>query len=499
MKFIKNNIGYLSLFILLFLFNLFCIIDSKVAITDQHKILIFIVSIILEITLVILYYYMDKKKIAIHNKFLVSAIFLGTLYMLVIPITRVPDEFNHFLRAYEISEGHLISKQDSETLHGGRELSTSFSDMQINNYEQLGKVLMEKQAGTNQFYYFSNTSLYSPICYLPQTIGILLGKALNLPFTIQAYMGRIVNFMVYLAIMYLSIKYIPFKKNLILMVSLLPITIQESMSLSPDALTIAISIALISFVLYMKYSKKGEMNNKEISLMIMLPLILALCKIVYVPLSLLLFLIPKEKFGTLKRKKLIIIFTIILAIVINLFWTSQVSKFLDAHINNSSSREQISYILHNPFEYAKICFRTLDKHAEFYIFGLMGKFLSYYDVILYAPYIYASMALLCILLFGNSEKEKIFEIKSKVLMGIIFSSIVVLILTSIYVQWTSLKYKYIDGVQGRYFIPIILLLGLILSNKKIKVNMDMSNKFILLFIGMENVMALIALISNFSI
>lgn len=129
----------------------------------------------------------------------------------------------------------------------------------------------------------------------------------------------------------------------------------------------------------------------------------------------------------------------------------------------------------------------------------MGKFLSYYDVILYAPYIYASMALLCILLFGNSEKEKIFEIKSKVLMGIIFSSIVVLILTSIYVQWTSLKCKYIDGVQGRYFIPIILLLGLILSNKKIKVNMDMSNKFILLFIGMENVMALIALISNFSI
>ena len=67
-------------------------------------------------------------------------------------------------------------------------------------------------------------------------------------------------------------------------------------------------LLLISFIFYLK-EKKGLLNIREKLLIIILPIIIALCKIVYLPVCLLLFLIPKEKFGSLKKKN-IFIFTL---------------------------------------------------------------------------------------------------------------------------------------------------------------------------------------------
>src|SRR5215469_6280293 len=41
------------------------------------------------------------------------ALVIGTAYALVVPPLQVPDEFAHFMRAFEISEGHLVSPAQS--------------------------------------------------------------------------------------------------------------------------------------------------------------------------------------------------------------------------------------------------------------------------------------------------------------------------------------------------------------------------------------------------
>ena len=46
-----------------------------------------------------------------------------------------------------------------------------------------------------------------------------------------------------------------------------------------------------------------DINKKDIAVLITMTLIVSLCKIVYVPLALLLFVLPKEKFSSLKSKK----------------------------------------------------------------------------------------------------------------------------------------------------------------------------------------------------
>ena len=103
---------------------------------------------------------------------------------------------------------------------------------------------------------FTNTSLYSFVCYIPQAIGIFTARLLNLPILYWDYMARLFNFALFTLFIYISINIIPYKKNIIMFICLLPITIQSAISISADSLTIGSAILLISYTLYLNKMKK---------------------------------------------------------------------------------------------------------------------------------------------------------------------------------------------------------------------------------------------------
>ena len=70
----------------------------------------------------------------------------------------------------------------------------------------------------------------------------------------------------------------------------------------PDVLETAMSSFYIAYILHLKYNDDiKELNVKKKVGLVLSTIVISLCKIVYVPLCLLLFLIPKEKFGTLRK------------------------------------------------------------------------------------------------------------------------------------------------------------------------------------------------------
>lgn len=289
--------------------------------------IVLLVIVIIEVIVAIFLYITKIHNWKIENIYLVIAILTGIFYMTLIPVGLVPDEKSHFLRAYEIADGHLVSDKDEEGV-GGRvypkELKEVIADKTEFTYEDVFKNMSVRESNENEFLIFSNTSLYSFICYLPQSTGILLAKIVNLPPLLIAYVGRIFNFACFLILMYFGLKFIPCYKNLFMFIALLPITMQEAVSLSPDALTIATSFSLISFVLYMINKKKGQMNKKELIIMSLLAIILSMCKIVYLPLCLLLFLIPNDRFKNKKDKYIKISLLAAFVILINIIWLSLV-------------------------------------------------------------------------------------------------------------------------------------------------------------------------------
>ena len=83
------------------------------------------------------------------------------------------------------------------------------------------------------------------------------------------------------------------------------------------------------------------------------------------------------------------------------------------------------------------------------------------------------LIILLLALFREENKIKINKKEKVFIIGIAIIMISIIFL-SLYLQWTATKYKiaykYIEGVQGRYFIPIAALL--IFINKKIKFDID---------------------------
>ena len=495
-----------SKFVLMFTSIIFLIISliyikllsSKLLLTDIKIIYysMYVVVIGFYIGLCYLIKYINRKNLPLEKQFLIFGIIFGICYSIIIPMWGTPDEPTHYLRANEISHGHLISlKEDNRVGNYLPENTHEIYELDVFNikYADIISKLGIKESKEYSFHGFANTALYSYVCYLPQSIGILIGRGLRLPMILGAYLGRLFNFMTWLFIIYMAIKYIPYGKRIVFMIAFLPMQLQEAISLSPDCLINSLSIGLIAYVIY-HMSKNKKLDMKDYLLGSMITIIISLLKIVYLPLCLLVLLIPKERFNSTKDKYIKIGILAAICVIVNLIWLKISSGFLIEFNEGVDSSLQVSGILSNPLNYIRIILHTYRLSSFLYLKQMLGSILGWYNI--------GTSGLMLLIYFFVmlyvSFKEKKVELKkySKMMFIFIMITIVVLISTSLYVQWTPVGYPEIQGIQGRYFLPI-LLLGLFLFTRNNK-NKDLFFRwdYIELFISIINIISLIALFAR---
>lgn len=500
LHYVKANYKYILFFLFFFVVNLFFFRKMYM---DRSKRNIFLLLIacfcIFEIVGAILIKILDKKQISIEKQFLICGVVLGMFYLLVLPIGTVPDESAHFRRAYEISEGHLVSDKNKDGV-GGRKLPTSISkvfsfDVKKINYKNVYDLISStKDKSKRSFQTFGNTSLYAAICYLPQTIGILVGRIFHLPMVLIAYLARLANLAFFLAVIYFSIKYIPIHKKLIMLITFLPISMQAAASCQPDALTTATAIALTSFTLY-KIKEKKQLTRNQNLLMCVLAVVMSMCKIVYIPICLILYLLPDEAFKSHKDKYIKITILGAIVVVINLIWLLISSTYLVEFQEGVNSALQAKNIILHPIRYCCVLFDTINQYGMYYFFTSFGSYLGYFNMILSEVYLFLYFFFMLYILFSEKTKDKLLTNKNRLLIAFIVLICILLIFTSIYVQWTAYKADIILGVQGRYFIPLFLLIALLLQALQISVKKENSQKYCFLILLMVNVYSIMTVIS----
>ena len=102
-------------------------------------------------------------------------------------------------------------------------------------------------------------------------------------------------------------------------------------------------------------------------------------------------------------------------------------------------------------------------------------------------FIYLTIVISAMLFLTKKEDEKIkVDLPTKIVVAIVFLSIIALIYTSVYVQWTPYKSTFIYGVQPRYFLPILILVALILDNDMIELKVKI-DRFLLTFLLFFNI------------
>lgn len=455
----------------------------------------------------ILFSIIGKKEFDLSKVFLFIAIPLGIIYMIISPLGRIPDENSHSRRAYELSLGYLITDVDEEKSEFGRMLPKELRFVELDNIsyniykEKIDSIYDANESGeenieTEEFLTFGNVAVYTFVSYVPQAIGIALSRIFTDNILVQMYTGRILNFAVYVAIMYFSLKIIPLKKLAVFMIAFLPIAMQQAASLSPDALTNSLSIFFVSYVLHLMY-REEKMARKDYIILAILSILVAIIKIIYLPLCALVFLIPDKKFDTRKKKWIILITIFIVSVILNLAWLKFANAKYPQAYHNANQKEQIAFVLQDPYRYITTCFRDVHLRLDFYLFGLCGRDMSYIDIDI--SYI-AVFTMLFLLVYSFIVEDEC-KIKPnwivKGFFALIFLAIVALLFTSEYLTWNPVGNYWVNGIQPRYFIPMLLLIAVISNLNNIKIEKKYDYRYIYMLIVSINLHAIITMVNIF--
>ena len=266
------------------------------------KSLVFLVIGAAAAVMLVIFAFLKRRQLRAEVVFAVVYIFMSICTLAAVPAFNSPDEYSHYLRSYEVSRGYLTSEGNggNDLFSYGRTFNSGlvpeFSAKDHVSLWDIGENADQRiDREKTQFYGFGNTALYAPTSYLPQAVGIRIADLFTDRPMVLAYAGRIANMLMFGLLFFFAIRLTPVGKNFLVLLGLVPVNIQSANSMSADALALALTVALAAFVLAMRYKQKEVMSRRQLIWMYVLTGFLCLCKVVYMPFCLLLFLIPKDK------------------------------------------------------------------------------------------------------------------------------------------------------------------------------------------------------------
>ncbi|HHJ9779059.1 TPA: DUF2142 domain-containing protein, partial [Streptococcus pyogenes] len=111
--------------------------------------------------------------------------------------------------------------------------------------------------------YIKGTNAYYSFSYIPQALGILVGNALDLPILLTYYFGRLCNLISYAMLAFIAIKLSGSFKQVIAVVTLLPMNIYLAASFNQDGFAIGLVLVTIGLFINLLSSKdKSNYNTK---------------------------------------------------------------------------------------------------------------------------------------------------------------------------------------------------------------------------------------------
>ena len=498
--------------------------------------------------------YLNITKFSIVKIYPVVMLIFGLGYMYVFPAMSAPDEIAHFISAYKISnkmlgkqatvkDGHVIIRAQDlwiEDVDGEYTFDKSKSEEEkvlIPEEGSHGKIISSKLEETsykvfygkgdsrsNNIYisfsgqnYEKAQSLHAPVntipsvYFLPAT-GITVARIMGLNSIYLVLFGRMANLILFILFGTLGIYFLPKFKEFIFLVSLLPTTIELAASYSYDAVMISSMIFFVSYVFFLAHEKE-EFDIKDLVIISLIAGLVLPCKMVYFPMLLMLFSIPLYKFkfrgkvdGKIKKEN--IAFFLTSAVVVLLSWVFAMylvnrSTVVGYSTSNTSSLEwageesyTIGYLLHNKLKAVKLFYNTLLLQLEYYHKTMFGAYLGHADDVVGIPYIgFLVLNIGMIFSVFGEAKEKQLLVKERVLTGISIFFVIFLVLLSMLIAWTPISSEFIEGVSGRYFIPVLLPLLMICRNNKIAIKDETKRNIIFLFI-LINAISLLKIFST---
>ena len=417
------------------------------------------------------FFFLWKRHTALQYVFLYFAIITVIACAFFIMPFQNMDEQAHFERSYAISEGDLLGQGNKYNWWGSTmprnifEFFEYFSvsdttNQKLSLYDTTAK--LEINYEDISFSNYVNAAVFAPTNYMFQGIGIFLTRLFTKNILTIYYGGRLFYSAVLILIFFAAISLVPQGKPLFLALCVSATAIQFRNAYSSDGLAIALIFLLLAFVLNKAANPNGRMKRKDYILMYTLLVFITLSKNTYVLSVLLLFLIPWKQFGTRKNYIRNIFLSAGLVAVLFIGWillAFPVQHVYQAALTwNVSSSDQIQYILSHPSVFFKIFINYFD--SEYILNQSFGVTASWADLQIGCNLSFLAFLLVIAAVFYDNEKapELLLSKGQRALLLLIAVGSALLISAALYTTWASVHAVKIDGLQPRYFFPLLPLL-----------------------------------------
>jgi len=389
--------------------------------------------------------------------FSIILLVFGTFLIFITPIGAGFDEDTHLGRIWEMSKGVLIPNQ---YLSKGPFYPYAFYQLSYRQDVNLNPISWETwqaQLGTkidwNNMINHKTRSIYFPTFYLPQAFIVgVLGRVLDMPVAIIYYCLRFSYLISFVIFTYLAIRIVPFGKWIMGLLSVSPMALIQASSISPDAINNGGCFLFIAWVLYLNSSaKKAAFSWRDWIITVIFVIMIATFKINSLPLLLLLFLIPRQKFGSKKNLIGFILITFLAVGVIYAGWNVLTSTNLNViSTGETSPSQQLIGIIKDPLHFINAMVYNLEtQYGRYYKEWVGVSGYGYWDMPAPVYWITPILVLIAILVEGT---ENILDGKKRFWIAIVFLAIYVLTITVFYLIYNPPDSIIIPGVQGRYFI-----------------------------------------------
>ncbi len=416
-------------------------------------------------------FYLFRKSIADKPErlFAILALSTGLLLCIFAPLmTGVAwDDQTHYIRsvAYlsEVTEADIVM----ENYAYQNSLNTSFSvEVTKERSDYLNETYQNRQlVYQNSYYDSADLTVYKGIGYLPVAIGIVLGRALQLPFSVVFVLGKICNLITYVLLIYLAIRRLKTGKMILASIALLPICVFLASCYSYDNwVTAWLTLGLAYFFAELQEPEK-PLAAKDLAVILGSLFIGLGPKAVYVPVVAILFLLPKSKFSSPKKYKqyLVCVSTIIVVALMTfilpiLMGNAPTDSRGGSTVNGG---EQIAFILFHPLSYAKTLLTFLGRYVS--SFELLTDFA-------YLGIISGTASLILLVVVAVTDKDRLDKYttnrKCRIWIGLCVFAALCLVATSLYIAFTPVGANTIAGCQQRYKLPLFFPIFYILGSPK---------------------------------
>lgn len=441
-----------------------------------------------EAFLCLFWYLTFVKKARLENVFLVTILFFGLIYNVMLAPQMVPDEAKHIDMAYRYSNELLgyESLGDTKCLMRADDAAMEFtSSPSFANYRNIYYGLFSKvQDGTMVESDVNSNIEGSFLLYAPAVLGMSLARLLGWGTVPMLLLARYLNLLVFALLAWAGMKMLPFGRMTLFVLALLPVNMQQCTSFSHDAMVHGILFFYSCLCLRAVYSEE-RVNGQRMVLLELMALFLVYCKSgSYLPLCFLPILIPAARYGG-KKEKYTATFGL-LGVPLLAFAMKHVQT-VTGIVNTTAATSVVStgdgaeyltgytvgYFLKDPLEFVYMIANTVFDKIGFYLESMIGYKLGWVEI---------ETSMLVVLLFwfliflsvcdsrGDSIRIKGFQ---RFWMVFLCLGCTGLILLGMLLQWTPMGHVSIEGVQGRYFLPFMMILMTACKNRGILLNRKM--------------------------